>query len=203
MLTSDRMINAILAHRGPITAAQIVSSAQYEQHRDALLKWSLSLKAQRRISVGSDFTLLFENEATVWMQIQEELRWVRQASAERLRPILAEHNGLIAPRGELRGCLFMHASGAEAVSRYQRPGSLEALALRLHLCERVYVARALEANIENIEPVTYLSFVLANEASFGPDRLTWSSPTAGSTRVPLATSTALQSEAGSPLAWAM
>ncbi len=210
MATLMNLIDGVSGYRGPIAPSQLLDRATYERHREGVLAWARALKAERRVSVGVDFTLLFENAATVWVQIQEELRWVTHLTPRRLQPILAEYNRLIAPPGELRGCLFMDTVDFDTVEGYRTPGALEALNLTLHLGVRGYTARHLESTTSGIDPVTFVVFKQRNRPTIGPERLSWSGPRAGHVELPPATRESLREEVGAgasplrslPAAWA-
>ena len=58
----------------PVTRAEIVDYATYEDRRDAFRQEVLAAKEPRRVHVGDVFTLLFENQLTVRYQVQEMMR---------------------------------------------------------------------------------------------------------------------------------
>ena len=196
MATLTSLIDDVSGHSGPITVSQLLDRASYERHREGLLVWARALKAERRLSVGMDFTLLFENAATVWVQVQEELRWVTHLTPSRLQPILAEYNRLIPAPGELRGCLFMDTVDFDTVEGYRTPGALEALDLTLHLGVRGYTARHLESTSSGIDPVTFVVFAPRKKPTIGPERLSWSGPRAGHVELLPATRQSLGEEVG-------
>ena len=194
MVTPKNLITTILEQSGPITSAHILENQDYERYRGALLEWAGEFKAKRRLSVGSDFTLLFENRATVWLQVQEELRWVSELTPHRLRPILAEHNGLVPSPGEFRACLFMNTTDPKAIDVYRQPAALSALNLTLYLGGREYQSDHIEKRAIGLAPVSYLAFVPRKTRSIGADRLHWSLPRPGLCKLPSLTRHALLEE---------
>ncbi len=195
MATSASLIDRIRKHRGPITAELLLDNAQYEQHRSAVLRWARTVKAKRRLSLGTDFTILFENQVTVWTQIQEELRWVHR-NPQRLKQLLHAYNDLIPPTGELRACLFMDTDKPETMKRYRTLGSLEDLNLTLCLQERQYAAKALEPSIHGVDPVSFIAFTLEDGHTLKPDQISWTRPNPGCLELPAATRVALSEELG-------
>jgi hypothetical protein len=81
-----------------ITAADILSAAEYDQQRKALKANLIPMKKLRRIEVGPFATFYFENYATMWLQVQEMLR-IEKGGVEQIPGELAAYNPLI-PQGE-------------------------------------------------------------------------------------------------------
>ena len=81
-----------------ITAADILSVAEYDQQRKSLKANLIPMKKLRRIEVGPFATFYFENYATMWLQVQEMLR-IEKGGEEQIPGELAAYNPLI-PQGE-------------------------------------------------------------------------------------------------------
>jgi len=81
-----------------ITAADILSAAEYDQQRKSLKANLIPMKKLRRIEVGPFATFYFENYATMWLQVQEMLR-IEKGGEEQIPGELAAYNPLI-PQGE-------------------------------------------------------------------------------------------------------
>ncbi|MBM66306.1 MAG: hypothetical protein CMH55_08750 [Myxococcales bacterium] len=177
MITARYLIDRLEQDKGPITAGHLLSSGSYERHRKKLLDWAQGLRSERRISLGPDFTLLFENRATVWMQIQEELRWVQTPpSPSCLGELLSEYNRLISFPGEPRGCLFMDSSDGFRTKQYLTKSSIAELGIQLHLNGRSYRAVAMKGGKHLIEPVTYIRFAYQGPHLRGQNQLEWCLP---------------------------
>ena len=81
-----------------ITAADILSTGEYDQQRKSLKANLIPMKKLRRIEVGPFATFYFENYATMWLQVQEMLR-IEKGGEEQIPGELAAYNPLI-PQGE-------------------------------------------------------------------------------------------------------
>jgi len=81
-----------------ITAADILSAAEYDQQRKSLKANLIPMKKLRRVEVGPFATFYFENYATMWLQVQEMLR-IEKGGEEQIPGELAAYNPLI-PQGE-------------------------------------------------------------------------------------------------------
>jgi len=158
-----------------------------------MLRWARTVKAKRRLSLGTDFTILFENQVTVWTQIQEELRWV-QRNPQRLKHILHAYTDLVPPPGELRACLFMDTDNPDTMKRYQDLNSLDDLKLKLCIQERQYAAKSLEPSIHGIDPVSFIAFTLDRRHTLKPDQLSWARPNPGCLELPKETREVLLEE---------
>jgi hypothetical protein len=86
--------------------ADVQPAEQYEQHRAAFLRRIIQVKQARRVLLGAQVTLLFENRETAWFQVQEVLRGEFTAP-ERIQEELDIYNELIPEANELRATLFI------------------------------------------------------------------------------------------------
>jgi hypothetical protein len=107
----------------PIGRDEIVDYATYEEGREALRRAVLAAKALRRVHVGREFTLLFENRLTVRYQIQEMVRVERIVREADIRHEIETYNELLGGRGEL-GCTLLieiddPGERAQKLSRWQ------------------------------------------------------------------------------------
>jgi len=89
-----------------ITAADILSPAEYDQQRKALKANLIPMKKLRRIEVGPFATFYFENYATMWLQVQEMLR-IEKGGAEQVPGELAAYNPLIPQGDELIATMML------------------------------------------------------------------------------------------------
>src|SRR4029079_18340905 len=67
----------------------------------------IQLKRHRRVAVGPNLTLLFENRETVLFQIQEMVRTERIVDDARIQEEGDVYNALVPDRGELSATLFI------------------------------------------------------------------------------------------------
>ena len=130
-----------------IRAGEVLDLVEYEKARDAQRAAVIARKARRRIPLGDNLTLLFENRETVLFQIQEMVRTERIVRAEAIAAEVATYNDLIPGPGELSATLFIEIPDIsrmgqeqvrEAVNRFQ---GLEHGCLALEVGDRAIPAR--------------------------------------------------------------
>jgi hypothetical protein len=90
-----------------IRADDVLDLVAYEKARDTMLGRVIQLKTRRRISVGDNLTLLFENRDTVLFQIQEMVRTERIVKEQAIAQEVETYNALIPEPGELSATLFI------------------------------------------------------------------------------------------------
>jgi Protein of unknown function (DUF3501) len=90
-----------------IDASELLDLTAYEKAREATRARVIELKKSRRISVGDQITVLFENRDTVLFQIQEMLRTERIVEEAKVREEVDTYSGLIPDAGELSATLFI------------------------------------------------------------------------------------------------
>ena len=83
-----------------ITRADILSLAEFEQVRQQRRQDILRAKRNRRLSLGPDTTIFFENYDTMWWQVHEMLR-IEKGGEEQIADELAAFNPLIPQGNEL------------------------------------------------------------------------------------------------------
>lgn len=86
--------------RREVTAADILSRAEYAPRRTAQRRDISALKKNRRVEVGPHVTFYFENFETMRHQVQEML-WIENGGAAQLPDELAAYNPLIPQGSEL------------------------------------------------------------------------------------------------------
>lgn len=96
-----------LRRRPTIQPRDVLSSEKYETIRSHILPLIFTAKRQRRIELGDDATLLFENRDIVLFHLHERLRAEGAIMAERRATIIAEHERLLPRPFELRASLFI------------------------------------------------------------------------------------------------
>ncbi len=80
---------------------------QWERVRKTLRSLFIHEKDRRRLHVGANITLLFENRQTLWYQVEEMLRTERIAAPEAIQHEIDTYNELIPGAGELSATLLM------------------------------------------------------------------------------------------------
>src|SRR5450755_5018176 len=95
-----------------ITAADILSDAQYNARRAELRAASIADKKNRRMEVGPYATFYFENYDSMWLQVQEMLR-IEKGGAEQIEGELEAYNPLIPQGNELIATFMIEIEDAD------------------------------------------------------------------------------------------
>jgi len=90
-----------------IRASEVLDLVEYEKTRDAMRARVIDGKRHRRLSVGDNLTLLFENRDTVLFQIQEMVRTERIVKDAAIQDEVDTYNALVPDPGELSATLFI------------------------------------------------------------------------------------------------
>ena len=102
---------------------EILEIGQYEEIRESFRRRIIDLKRLRRVQLGSNFTVLFENRDTVLHQIQEMLRTERITREDAILHEIETYQDLIPAKDELSATIFI-----EYPEREERDRMLSALA---------------------------------------------------------------------------
>ena len=94
-----------------ITAADILSDADYAARRGELRTASIAAKKNRRMEVGPYATFHFENYDSMWLQVQEMLR-IEKGGAEQIAGELDAYNPLIPQGAELIATVMIEIEDA-------------------------------------------------------------------------------------------
>ncbi len=100
MQTSDRRKNHV-------SRDQILDLGDYERQRDEIRPRAIAARGMRRVDVGPNATLAFENRETVVYQIQEMLRAERIAKEEEVRHEIDTYTDLLPSASELSATLML------------------------------------------------------------------------------------------------
>ena len=90
-----------------VDLGDISGNAAYEKVREKSRKRIIELKRRRRIALGDQVTLVFENRDTVIFQIQEMMRAEKISDLDKIREEIEVYNELIPAPGELSATLFL------------------------------------------------------------------------------------------------
>src|SRR5574341_953144 len=90
-----------------IVLNDILGFAAYEKIRPEFRQEIIEKKKNRRVSVGDQISLVFENRDTVIFQIQEMLRAEKITDLDKIREEIAVYNEFIPNPGELSATLFI------------------------------------------------------------------------------------------------
>ena len=140
---------------------ELLDWVTWSERRAAALPAILAAKAARRVHLGADLTLLFENADTVRYQVQEMLRVERIVREVDIQHELSTYNELLGGPGELGATLLIEIDDphrrAELLPRWL--GLPRRLYLGLPGGERAF-AQVDERQIgeERVSAVQYLRF---------------------------------------------
>src|SRR6185295_5204066 len=130
-----------------LTLADVKDLTAYEKERDVRRARVIALKQRRRLQVGENISLLFENRETVLHQVQEMVRTERIVRDDKIQDELDAYNPLLPGGGELSATLFIEIPEIvamsdddvrRAVNRFQ---GLEHGAVRLRIGNETIPAR--------------------------------------------------------------
>jgi hypothetical protein len=106
-----------------VERAELLGLAEYEQIREPFRRRIIELKERRRVALGPNMTVLFENHDTVLFQVQEMLRTERISAEKAIQHELETYNELVPGERELSATVFI-----EYPERAERERMLVALA---------------------------------------------------------------------------
>jgi hypothetical protein len=102
---------------------ELLALAAYEEIRPHFRARMIEAKKLRRIALGANMSLVFENHDTMLLQVQEMLRTERITDEAAIAHELETYNELVPPPGSLSGTLFIEYDEAK-----ERATMLERLA---------------------------------------------------------------------------
>ena len=94
-----------------IELKDIRNIAEYEKVREAMRAEIIALKKNRRLEVGPNLSLVFENRQTVLFQIHEMVRTERLVDDARIQDEIDAYRNLIPGPDELSATLFIEIPG--------------------------------------------------------------------------------------------
>jgi len=111
--------------------SDLLSLEEYNSTRDVLRKKVLTIKKNRKIQIGNNVTLLFENTDTIRYQIQEMLRIEKIFEAVGIEEELATYNPLIPDGTNLKATMMIEFP--DETIRKERLAQLVAIEKRVWL----------------------------------------------------------------------
>ena len=90
-----------------VERGEIKDLVAYEKARELMRTRVIEVKKHRRVTVGPNLSLLFENRDTVLFQIQEMVRAERIVDDGRIQEEVDVYNALVPDGGELSATLFI------------------------------------------------------------------------------------------------
>jgi uncharacterized protein DUF3501 len=100
-----------------IQIAEVKNLIEYEKVRDVMRPKVIAQKQRRRVILGDQVSLLFENRDTVLLQIQEMIRTERIVADAKIQDEIDAYNALIPAAGELSATLFIEIPGLVHMSQ--------------------------------------------------------------------------------------
>ena len=153
----------------PLRLDEIAGREAYAEVRDAYRRALIAYKQSRRLAVGEQVTLLFEDRETLRFQVQEMLRVEQIDAPERVQHELDVYNQLVPGDGELSATLFVEIADASRI----RPELDRLIGIDEHVALRLGAgdgARRIRAHFdpkqmeeERISAVQYIRFALDSE----------------------------------------
>jgi hypothetical protein len=100
-----------------LTLADIRGPQKYALVRDELRRQIIELKRRRRVSVGPQVTLVFENRETMTLQVEEMCRAEGIVDPAKIQEEVDVYNAVLPDDGQLAATLFIEVSSETALVR--------------------------------------------------------------------------------------
>jgi len=88
---------------------------EYEKVRHDYRKEVIDYKVNRRVALGPNITMVFENEKTLSFQIQEIMRAERLVHDEQIQEEIEVYNSIMPPEGGLSATLFIEITDEKKI----------------------------------------------------------------------------------------
>lgn len=117
-----------------LTFDDIKDLREYERERDEFRRHIVEMKKRRRVQLGDQLTITFENTDTMRFQVQEMARIERMLTDEQIRNELDTYNQLIPGPNELSGTVFVEIDNKERLYEWlpKLVGIQRAVSIWLH-----------------------------------------------------------------------
>lgn len=149
-----------------LTLRDVYPPSVYEPVRDDMRKHIIALKRNRRVGLGPNVTLVFENRATLIFQVCEMLRAEHIVEPARIQDELDVYNSILPEPGQLSATLFVEITDEKDI----RPTLSRMVGIDAHVAlvaggERVPAEfEAGRSEAERISSVQYVRFRLSSAA---------------------------------------
>ena len=98
-----------------LSPKSLINIFEYEKVRDDFRKEIILYKKNRRLSLGPNITVTFENERTLSFQIQEIMRAERIVKDEQIKEEVEIYNGIMPPKNGLSATLFIEVTDEKLI----------------------------------------------------------------------------------------
>ena len=166
----------VLSKSGPLCPEELLSAELYEASRSKLLSAGRRLKSARRLSLGPHFSLLFEDRASVWLQVHEELRWLTSRTPGSVREVLDRYDVLVPQSDEFRASLFLDTRIPQVAKNYALHYTVADLRIALSLDGHRYDVTTLDGAQDWLSAVSYICFSRTRREPDAPDGVEWYAP---------------------------
>lgn len=150
-----------------IALSDVKNLHEYELIRDDWRKDVIAAKARRRVLLGEQISLVFENRLTVLHQIQEMCRAERIVKSEAIQHEIDVYNELLPEPGELAATLLVEIDDADRIKEQldRLVGLTDGEHLWLEVAGRRVFARFLggQSREDRVAAVQYLRFPIGPE----------------------------------------
>jgi len=149
-----------------VTLADVLPPSRYAPVRDARRQRVIALKKLRRVSIGPQISLLFENRDTVISQIEEMCRAEALEEPAKIQAEIDVYNQILPADGALGATLFIELTSERAMQRVLD----DLVGLQEHVwfvAGGVRVRATFDAEqfaADKLAAVQYLQFPLTDEA---------------------------------------
>jgi hypothetical protein len=100
-----------------LTLADIRGPEKYAAVRDQLRRQVIELKKRRRVHVGPQVTLVYENRETMAMQVEEMCRVEGIVDPAKIQDEIDVYNAVLPDEGQLAATLFIEVTSELALAR--------------------------------------------------------------------------------------
>jgi hypothetical protein len=100
-----------------LTRADIRGPKLYEAIRDDLRQRVIAIKRVRRVSVGPEVTLVFENRATMIFQVEEMCRAEQIREPDKIQEEIDVYNRILPDAGQLAATLLIEITDESQIER--------------------------------------------------------------------------------------
>jgi len=98
-----------------LSAEKMLNIIEYEKVRSDYRKDIIDYKKHRRIKIGPNLAIVFENERTLSFQIQEIMRAERIVHDEKIQEEIDIYNSIMPPKNGLSATLFIEVTQEDQI----------------------------------------------------------------------------------------